>query len=169
MTHAAAAQKEKTDPPKSEVLAVKKKDGSSQKKPVRAKVEALKKRKMTQGHAASAQKPWPSKVESKFADFKQMVSHALRPKSKITSLIQKYEGQSIGINCADSEEIKAGELVEANNEFISVIIKETKLKHSYPLKTILTIVEGEQDVEVGPPEKRVKFSVVIKVHPTVAV
>ncbi len=86
---------------------------------------------------------------------------------KLLGLLKRYKGKAIGINYDNSAEIKEAELVEANEEFFSVMVKEKKVQYSYPLKTILTIVEGEQGVETGEDGKKVKFDAVIKVYPLV--
>ncbi|MEE9497480.1 MAG: hypothetical protein V3V39_13200, partial [Desulfobacterales bacterium] len=64
-------------------------------------------------------------------------------------------------------EIREAELVDANEEFFSVMVKDKKLQYSYPLKTILTIIEGQEGVETGEDDKKAKFDAVIKVYPLV--
>ena len=86
---------------------------------------------------------------------------------KLLGLLKRYKGKCIGINYDNSAEIKEAELVEANEEFFSVLVKDKKVQYSYPLKTILTIVEGERGVETGEDDKKSKFDAVIKVYPLV--
>jgi len=85
----------------------------------------------------------------------------------LLGLLQRYKGKAIGINYDNSSEIREAELVEANEEFFSVRVKDKKLQYSYPLKTILTIVEGQEGVETGEGDKKAKFDAVIKVYPLV--
>ena len=82
-------------------------------------------------------------------------------------LLKKYEGQTIGINYDNSADIKEAELVEANDEFFSVMVKETKLQYSYPLQTLLSLIEGEDGVQSEESEGKAKYSAVIKVYPLV--
>jgi len=83
-------------------------------------------------------------------------------------LLKRYKGKAIGINYDNSIEIKEAELIEANEEFFSVMVKDKKLQYSYPLKSILTIIEGQEGVETGRDDKKLKFDAVIKVYPLVA-
>ena len=83
-------------------------------------------------------------------------------------LLKRYKGKAIGINYDNSIEIKEAELIEANEEFFSVMVKDKKLQYSYPLKSILTIIEGQEGVETGLDNKKLKFDAVIKVYPLVA-
>ncbi|MGD2038415.1 MAG: hypothetical protein PVH28_11060, partial [Desulfobacterales bacterium] len=62
---------------------------------------------------------------------------------------------------------REAELVDANEEFFSVRVKDKKLQYSYPLNTILTIVEGQEGVETGEGEEKARFDAVIKVYPLV--
>jgi hypothetical protein len=84
---------------------------------------------------------------------------------KIMSLLKKYEGKTIGINYDNSSEIRAAELVEANDEFFSVLVKDKKLHYSYPVQTLLSLVEGEDGVEAGEDESKSRFTAIIKVYP----
>jgi hypothetical protein len=86
---------------------------------------------------------------------------------RLLGLLKKYKGKAIGINYDNSAEIKEAELVDANEEFFSVMVKDKKLQYSYPLKTILTIVEGQEGVEAGDADQKTKFEAVIKVYPLV--
>ena len=83
------------------------------------------------------------------------------------SLLKKYEGQSIGINYDNSADIREAELVEVNNEFFSVHVESKEMKYSYPLKTLLTVIEGSDGVEIGETEPKARFNAVIKVYPLV--
>jgi hypothetical protein len=48
------------------------------------------------------------------------------------------------------------------------MVKDKKLQYSYPLKSILTIIEGQEGVETGLDDKKLKFDAVIKVYPLVS-
>jgi len=96
-----------------------------------------------------------------------MVNQSMEASTNILGLLKKYEGQAIGINYDNSADIKEAELVEANDEFISVFVKEKELNYSHPLKTILTIIEGKDGVGTGKPEQGAKFNAVVKVYPLV--
>ena len=100
-------------------------------------------------------------------DNPDMINHSMEASAKILGLLKKYEGQAIGINYDNSADIKEAELVEANDEFISVFVKDKELNYSHPLKTILTIIEGKDGVGAGKPAQEAKFNAVIKVYPLV--
>ncbi|MGB5747274.1 MAG: hypothetical protein WBM69_09850 [Desulfobacterales bacterium] len=106
--------------------------------------------------------PIPPKVENP-----DMIDQSMEANTKILGLLKKYEGQAIGINYDNSADIKEAELVEANDEFFSVFVKDKELNYSHPLKTILTIIEGKDGVGNGKPEQEAKFNAVIKVYPLV--
>ena len=89
------------------------------------------------------------------------------PHERLLGLLKRYKGKAIGINYDNSSVIKEAELVDANEEFFSIMVKDKKLQYSYPLKTILTIVEGQDGVETGEDNHKAKFDAVIKVYPLV--
>jgi hypothetical protein len=95
------------------------------------------------------------------------MAQSMEANTKMMGLLKKYEGQAIGINYDNSADIKEAELVEANDEFFSVFVKDQKLNYSHPLKTILTIIEGQDGVEAGTAAQKAKFKVVVKVYPLV--
>ena len=96
-----------------------------------------------------------------------MIRSGLESNSKTLSLLKKYEGQSIGINYDNSADIREAELVEVNDEFFSVMVESKAMKYSYPLKTLLTVIEGNDGVEIGENEPKARFNAVIKVCPLV--
>ena len=169
---AAALKKKKLARAKAEAL--------KKQKAAQTKAEALKKKKAAQARALAIKK---KKADRSKADAlkKQKAAQARAEESaenvevaagqsnyvKLLGLLKRYKGKAIGINYDNSAEIKEAELVEANEEFFSVMVKEKKVQYSYPLKTILTIVEGEQGVETGEEGKTAKFEAVIKVYPLV--
>ncbi len=92
---------------------------------------------------------------------------ALAASPKIAALLKKYEGQPIGINYDNSAEIREAELTQVNSEYFSVLVKDKQLRFTFPLRTLLTLVEGESGVEIGSRGVSVKFKAVIKVYPLV--
>ena len=157
---AEALKKQKAAQAKAEALK-KKKAAQAQslalkkKKAVLAKADALKKQKAAQTMAEES------------AETVEVAAGTQSNYVKLLGLLKRYKGKAIGINYDNSAEIKEAELVEANEEFFSVMVKEKKVQYSYPLKTILTIVEGEQGVETGEDGKKARFDAVIKVYPLV--
>ncbi len=129
-----------------------------------AQLEILKKQKAAQAKAeASAQEMEVASAAALPAASKGALgNHAM-----LLSLLKRYKGKAIGINYDNSAEIKEAELIDANEEFFSVMVKNKKLQYSYPLKTILTIVEGQEGVETGDENQKTKFDAVIKVYPLV--
>ncbi len=183
---AAALKKKKLDRVKAEAL--------KKQKAAQAKAEALKKRKEAQAKATSAKKQMTAEARAE-ALKKQKEAQATAEASaqeiqiassgvqkagsqttaenrktheKFLGLLKRYKGKAIGINYDNSTEIKEAELIEANEEFFSVMVKDKKLQYSYPLKSILTIIEGQEGVETGQDDKKIKFDAVIKVYPLVA-
>jgi hypothetical protein len=169
MAKAEALKKQKLAQAKAEAL---KKQKAAQAKALalkkqranQARLQALKKQKEAQAKAeASAQE-----IEVASGNISPAASEsAVGGHEKLLGLLKRYKGKAIGINYDNSAEIKAAELVDANEEFFSVLVKDKKLQYSYPLKTILTIVEGQEGVEAGEDNQKTKFDAVIKVYPLV--
>ncbi len=157
---AEALKKQKAAQAKAEAL--------KKKKAAQAKALALKKQKQTwaKADALRKQKAAQAKAEES-AETVEVAAPGQSNYVKLLGLLKRYKGKAIGINYDNSAEIKEAELVEANEEFFSVMVKEKKVQYSYPLKTILTIIEGEQGVETGEDDKKAKFDAVIKVYPLV--
>ena len=125
----------------------------------RARADVLKKQKEAQAKAEASSR------EMQLA--RNGMPQAAASKShheRLLALLKRYKGKAIGINYDNSSEIREAELVDANEEFFSVTVKDKKLQYSYPLKTILTIVEGQEGVEAGEGDKKAKFDAVIKVY-----
>ena len=136
-----------------------------------AQAQALKRKKaaMVKAQALKKQKEAQTGIENanrETATGATMIQ-SMQANTKILGLLKKYEGQAIGINYDNSADIKEAELVEANDEFFSVFVKDQKLTYRHPLKTILTIIEGQDGVETGIPEQKAKFKAVVKVYPLV--
>jgi hypothetical protein len=172
---AAALKKKKLAPAKAEALkkqkaAQAKAEALKKKKAAQAKAMALKKQKANWAKADVLKKQNEAQVQAEAsAGDVEVAAVGQSNHIKLLGLLKRYKGKAIGINYDNSSEIKEAELVEANEEFFSVMVKEKKVQYSYPLKTILTIVEGEQGVETETRKdhQKAKFDAVIKVYPLV--
>ncbi len=164
---AEALKKQKAAQAKAEAL--------KKKKEALAKARASKKQEAIQSRADALkkQKEAQAKAEASSQDVQcactgtQAAAAGMSHYERLLSLLKRYKGKAIGINYDNSSEIREAELVDANEEFFSVRVKDKKLQYSYPLKTILTIVEGQEGVETGEGDKKAKFDAVIKVYPLV--
>jgi hypothetical protein len=160
-----ALKKQKAAQAKAEALKKKKEalakaQISKKQEATRARADALKKQRAAQAMAeASSQEVQHASTQPAAAGTSNY--------ERLLGLLKRYKGKAIGINYDNSSEIREAELVEANEEFFSVRVKDKKLQYSYPLKTILTIVEGQEGVETGEGDKKAKFDAVIKVYPLV--
>ena len=145
-----------------------------------AKAQALKKKKLKLAKAKALQKQKVAKTgieksntevaagsQSREADNSSRIIQPMDTNTKMLGLLKKYEGQAIGINYDNSAAIKEAQLVEANDEFFSVFVKDKELNYTHPLKTILTIIEGKEGVETGESDQKEKFTAVVKVYPLV--
>jgi hypothetical protein len=137
------------------------------KKVAEAKSQALKKQRAAQAGSESTKNENVAATAPRQADTPTAVARSLDVNSKVQELLKKYEGQAIGINYDNSAEIKEALFVEANREYFSVFVKDKKLHYHYPLKTILTVIEGKEGVDTGNSKQPVKFMAVIKVYPLV--
>lgn len=87
--------------------------------------------------------------------------------ARTVQLLKKYEGQAIGINYQNSADIREAELSEVNSDYFTVFVKEKKLRFTFPLRTLLSVVEGEDGVEAVVGGTATKMKVVLKVYPLV--
>ena len=170
---AEALKKQKAAQAKAEALkkrkaAVAKAKVAKKQKTARARAEVLKKQKEAQAIAEASAKEIPVASGDVQEAASQTNGENLNPHEKLLGLLQRYKGKAIGINYDNSTEIKEAELIEANEEFFSVMVKEKNLQYSYPLKSILTIIEGQEGVETGQDDQKSKFDAVIKVYPLVS-
>jgi len=138
------------------------------KKAALARAQAVKKQKDAQAGIEISKKEETAATMPNTADSHRMVMRGLEAKTKMLGLLKKYQGQAIGINYDNSVEIKEAKLIEANDEFFCVFVKDKELHYSYPLRTILTVIEGKDGVDVSNPEQKETFNVVVKVYPFVA-
>ncbi len=157
--------------PKKQKAALSKAQALKMKKLKIAKAQALKRKKaaLVKAQALKKQKKAQAGIENANPEMATGSTETknMEANTKMLGLLKKYQGQAIGINYDNSADIKEAELVEANDEFFSVFVKDQKLNYSHPLKTILTIIEGQDGVETGTPEQKSKFKAVVKVYPLV--
>jgi hypothetical protein len=141
-----------------------------------AKAQASKKQEAARAKADALNKQREAQVKAEASSQEMQVASTGRPQAaaestnhheRLLGLLKRYKGKAIGINYDNSSEIREAELVDANEEFFSVMVKDKKLQYSYPLKTIVTIIEGQEGVETGEDDKKAKFDAVIKVYPLV--
>jgi hypothetical protein len=154
-------KKQKAAQAKAEALK-RQKAAALKKQKLQAQAEALKKQKAAQADAEISAQDAEAAVNQP-----AIMAGSTAANLKIMGLLKKYEGQTIGINYDNSADIKEAELVEANDEFFSVMVKETKLQYSYPLQTLLSLIEGEDGVQPEESDSKTKFSAVVKVYPLV--
>jgi hypothetical protein len=170
---AEALKKQKAAQAKAEVLKKKKQAqaqelASDEQKKNLAGAEVLKKQKQAQTQAEASAREIQVAGIGAHDTVSQTTGNRLSHHVRLLGLLKRYKGRAIGINYDNSTEIKEAELVDANEEFFSVMVKDKKLHYSYPLKTILSIVEGQEGVETGEDNKKFKFNAVIKVYPLVS-
>jgi hypothetical protein len=132
-----------------------------------AGAQAFKKQKEAQAGTEISKKENAAQSVSKTKSRHRMTMQSLKAHTKMQVLLKKYANQAIGINYDNSADIKEAELVEVNDEFFSVFVKHNTLQYSYPLNTILTVIEGKDGVGSADHEQEEKFNVVIKVCPLV--
>jgi hypothetical protein len=161
-----ALKKQKIAQAKAEALK-RQKAAALKKQKLQARAEALKKQKAAQAEAESLTQETQAAVNAPAEIQPLAMAKSEVSKMKIMGLLKKYEGKTIGINYDNSADIKEAELVEANDEFFSVMVKETNLQYSYPLQTLLSLIEGEDGVQPDTSESKTKYSAVIKIYPLV--
>jgi myosin heavy subunit len=135
------------------------------KKAVQAKAQALIKQKAAQATIEAAKKGDSAAVRTATAADRPKIDRSLQAGTRMQTLLEKFKGRVIGINYDNSAEFKEAQLVEANAEYFCVFVKDKGLHYSYPLKTILTVIEGKNGVDVGDKKQPQKFNAVIKVYP----
>ena len=132
-----------------------------------AKAEALIKQQEEEAKAEALRKQKEEKIEEEKKDLQKKaddIINVLKPKTKIKDLLKKYEGQTIGINYDSSTEIKCANLVKAGDDLFSILIMDDELMKSYPLRTIMSIIEGVDGVSTDTMEGKSPFSIVIQVY-----
>jgi len=167
---AEALKKQKAAQAKAEALkkrkvALAKANALKKQNTARAHAEVLKKQKEAQAITEASAQDVQVASSGVQEDVSQKAGQRLNTHEKLLGLLKRYKGKAIGINYDNSTEIKEAELIEANEEFFSVMVKDKKLQYSYPLKSILTIIEGQEGVETGQDDQKSRFDAVIKVYP----
>ncbi|UCD77473.1 MAG: hypothetical protein JSW26_18925 [Desulfobacterales bacterium] len=137
------------------------------KKAAEAKAQALKKQSESQSAIETAKNKEFAAAGPRQADTPTDIARPLEVNSKMLNLLKKYEGQAIGINYDNSAEIKEALLEGANSDYFSVFVRDKNLQYNYPLKSILTVIEGKDGVDGGNSKQPTKFNAVIKVYPLV--
>jgi hypothetical protein len=137
----------------------------NRKKEAQAKAQASKKPNATQPGKATVETDEIADAKTAAELGKPKIVPGWKANFSLQSLLEKYKGQAIGINYDNSPEIRLAQLVEANGEIFSVFVKDHNLHYSYPLGTILSVIEGPDGVDEGHAGKKNKFKVVIKLYP----
>jgi hypothetical protein len=179
--HAAAVKKKKLARAQAEALkkqkaAQAKAEALKKRKEARAKAQASKNQETAQARADALKKQRAAQARAEASSQEVQCASCIKPMAaaanmnhyeRLLGMLKRYKGKAIGINYDNSSEIREAELVDANEEFFSVRVKDKKLQYSYPLNTILTIIEGQEGVETGEGIKKARFDAVIKVYPLV--
>jgi len=126
------------------------------------KAEALRKQK--EEERAEALRKQKEEEERELQKRIEDITNVLKPKPKIKDLLKKYEGQTIGINYDSPTEIKGANLVKVGDDLFSILILDDELMKSYPLKNIMSIIEGVNGVSARNMEEKSPFSIIIQVY-----
>jgi hypothetical protein len=126
------------------------------------RAEALRKQK--EEEKAEALRKQKEEEERELQKRIEDITNVLKPKPKIKDLLKKYEGQTIGINYDSPTEIKGANLVKVGDDLFSILILDDELMKSYPLKNIMSIIEGVNGVSAGNMEEKSPFSIIIQVY-----
>ncbi len=141
------------------------------------KVESLKKERDALQEAEDLRKETESaekKVQEEIAEALKLerkdkqkrtesILKELPPQPNFEKLLQKYEGQEIGINYDDPAEIKKAQLAKVNEDHFSVLVMENELLYSYPFSNILSIVEAMAGVPVDVSGETANYPIVVRV------
>ena len=160
-----AAMAETKDQNKQEDYDLAKADADKRKKVALARYQALKRERKSQGKIEVLNTEKATAPTSVTKGSHRAIVQNLETETKLVGLLNKYEGQTVGINYENSTEIKEAELVEANEEFFSVFVKEKDLRYNYPLKTIAAVVEGKNGIVDSDSAHETIVNAVLKVYP----
>ena len=86
---------------------------------------------------------------------------------RLQKLLKKYVGKTIGINYDNSAKIASAQLIEINNEYLTVAVESKGLHYHFPLPTVLSIIEGASDNGVPTGAANEVYDAVIKIYPLV--
>jgi len=128
------------------------------------KAEALRKQKEEEERVEALRRQKEEEEKKALQRKIEDITNVLKPKAKIKDLLKKYEGQTVGINHDSPTEIKGADLIKVGDDLFSILLADEKLIKSYPLRTIISIIEGVNGVSNANMEENSKFSIVILVH-----
>ena len=161
---AEALRKQKEEEEEAEALRKQKEEeeeAEALRKEEEEKAEALRKEEEEKAEALRKQK---EEEEEELQKRVENITNVLKPKPKIKDLLKKYEGQTIGINYDSPTEIKGANLVKVGDDIFSILIMDDELMKSYPLRNIMSVIEGVNGVSAGNMEEGSPFSIVIQVY-----
>jgi len=110
------------------------------------KAEALRKQKEEEERAEALRRQKEEEEKKALQKKIEDITNVLKPKAKIKDLLKKYEGQTVGINHDSPTEIKGADLIKVGDDLFSILLADEKLIKSYPLRTIISIIEGVNGV-----------------------
>jgi hypothetical protein len=152
---------------KNQKAALAKTQAQKKQKLVQAKAAALKRKKAAQAKARAEIEASKREVSVVAEAAKPKLDRGMAAGTGIPSILEKYKGRVVGINYDNSAEIREAQLVEANAEYFSVFVKDQKLRFSYPINAVLTVIESKDGVDIRGLKQSKKFIAVIKVYPLV--
>ena len=141
-------------------------DAAKRKKVALARYQALKKERKSQAKIDVLKKEGAAAPTDIAKDSLPTIAPNLEAETNLVGLLNKYEGQTVGINYENSAEIKEAEFVEANEEFFSVFVKDKELRYSFPLNTILAVVEGKNGIGGSDSHQETIVNAVLKLYPS---
>ncbi|MCD6297643.1 MAG: hypothetical protein J7M30_10865 [Deltaproteobacteria bacterium] len=152
---AEALRKQKEEEEKAEALRKKKEEEE--------KAEDLKKKKEEEEKAEALRKQKEEEEKRELQKKIEDIAKQLKPKPKIREILRKYEGQTVGINYDSPTEIKGANLVKVGEDIFSIVIIDDELMKSYPLRNVISVIEGVNGVSYGDKEEKSTFPVIIQV------
>ncbi len=124
----------------------------------------MREQKEEEEKAEALRKQKEEEVKRKLHRRVEDITRQLKPKSKIREILKKYEGQDIGINYDSAAVIKGANLVKVGDDIFSIVIIDDELMKSYPLRSIISVIEGVNGVSSGDKEEKSTFSIIIQVY-----
>jgi hypothetical protein len=133
---------------KNQKAALAKAHAQKKQKLVQAKAAALKRKKAAQAKARAEIEASKREVSVVAEAAKTKLDTGMAAGTGMPSILEKYKGRVVGINYDNSAEIREAQLVEANTEYFSVFVKDQKLRFSYPINAVLTVIESKDGVDI---------------------
>ncbi len=152
---AEALRKQEEEEEKAEVLRKQKEEED--------RTEALRKQKEEEEKSEVLRKQKEKEEKRRLQIGVEDITKQLKPKSNIREILKKYEGQNIGINYDSAAVIKGANLVKVGDDIFSIVIIDDELMKSYPLRSIISVIEGVNGVSTGDKEEKSTFSIIIQV------